>query len=610
MQEDAKLGTVWSHTDRFAFLRRQHLGKVTPIRVRVIADFELISHQNSHQAGGRVEATGVDLSAAKDCQHCGTKFGFFEKKHACGICKRVVCVNDSRLQQLIPPASASMTVCRKCYTFIKFHFHQAELKRRIVEAQSNIAVVLYGTLMAIKDEIVHELPKFRGIVFSLSAIFGDTPEQQDKIREGRDDGGPLPFSGRTLEELFTQGMSSQKRLKSVFAALEERLSGIQAASSDTKTQQRMIALLKQAMADFLTSSLPLFRFSSQRLAEIKDHPKTRRLLVEAKEDIRQEELNAARKEQEEADRKRYQALVGNAPTPVFGSASTLGEISGSPSSHPSFTDKLVAKVQKAGQSAYHSISKQIENLNESHLIPEISGVIPAICPSMGGVPLALRGFNFHQNLRVYVNGKKLDEWQVLWKSPQEIMIISPPLEIEGPVDLEVENPNQASRGILEGVLFCTNDPAIIETFFGVSAIAPNPPTSSSSSSRNASDRTATTDSNTNWSSSSPPSGTSPTSSLSTLSLTASPTKSSDRSVYGDSGKRSTLVEPQQLPPGYAAAIAPSPFHLAPAHSEPVVGSPPSYATLATAPKYTSQTNPPTSEPASAMKVSRTFGARH
>ena len=547
------------------------------------------------------------------CLGVSNKFGFFEKKHVCAICKRVVCVNDSRLQQLIPPATSTATICRKCNAYIKFHFHQAEMKRKLAEAQNNIAIVFYGTLVAIKDEIVYELPKFRGIVFSLSAIFGDSPAQQDKIREGIDDGGSLPFPGRTLEELFTQAMASQKRLKSVFAALEERLQGIQAASNDTKTQQRMIANLKQAMADFLTNNLPLFRYSSQRFAEIKDHPKTRRLLVEAKEQVRQEEIQLARKAQEEVDMKRYQALVGEtgaSPAVVAAHSGSTPRSSGE-SSHSSVAEKLVNKVVSKAQqvghtgnsllsSAYHSISRQVENLNTSHLIPEIAGVIPAICPTLGGIPLTLRGHNFHQNVTVFVDQKPLAEWQVLWKSPQELTIISPPLANEGPVDLAVQNPNQSQLGILEGVLFCTNDPAIMETLFGspqpaaAPAIAPRPsapnpaPAASSSSS---------------------PSTPSPSF------LATSPKKAASFAPESPS-KRSSLVEQHELPPGYRAAIAPSPFLLTGHDSEPIVGSPPSYATLPVAPKYTSQTNPPTAAaptgapPSSEhMKVSRTFGSR-
>lgn len=419
------------------------------------------------------------------------KFGFFDKKFACGICKRVVCVTDSRLQQLMPPATASMTICRKCNTYIAFHFHQAEQKRKLAEAQNNIALIFYTTLMAIKDEVVHELPKFRGIVFTLSSIFGDTPEQQEKIREMVDDGGPLLFPGRTLEELFTQGVASQKRLKSVFSALEERLAGIQAASNDTKTQQRMISNLKQAMHDFLQHSLPLFRFSAQRLAEIRDHPKTKRLLIAAKEQIRQEEINAARRLQEEADRKRYKALVGDegsAPAFAHGAAGAHLNANGSSqnrSGSDSFLSKVSHKAHQVGHSgnsilhaAWNSISKPMENLDEAHYIPEISAITPAICPSMGGLPLSIKGFNFHPNARVYVGEKKLEEWQVLWKSPEELTVISPQSDNEGPLDVSVENPNQVQRGVLESVLFFTSDPDIMASLFGSVTFDTSQPSSS------------------------------------------------------------------------------------------------------------------------------------
>jgi hypothetical protein len=36
------LGHHETHTDRFAFMRRQHLAKVVPIRTKVVADFELV----------------------------------------------------------------------------------------------------------------------------------------------------------------------------------------------------------------------------------------------------------------------------------------------------------------------------------------------------------------------------------------------------------------------------------------------------------------------------------------------------------------------------------------------------------------------------------------
>ena len=522
------------------------------------------------------------------------------------------------------------------------------MKRKLAEAQSNIANVFYGTLVAIKDEIVHELPKFRGIVFSLSAIFGDTPAQQDKIREGIDDGGPLTIPGRTLEELFTQALSSQKRLKSVFEALEERLQGIQAASSDTRTQQRMIANLKQAMGDFLTNSLPLFRYSSQRFVEIKDHPKTRRLLVEAKEQMKQEEMREARRAQEEADMKRYQALVGDSPSMVsFGSSSSLhSHDSSRGSSATSSMEKLVSKVVNKAQqtgnsllsSAYQSISRSVENLNASHLIPDIAGVIPAICPTLGGIPLTLRGHNFHQNARVFVDGKPLAEWQVLWKSPQELTIISPPMAEEGPVDLAVQNPNQAQLGVLEGVLFCTNDPAIMETLFGsphppAAATAPHTSSSSSSSSASSSFPSSSPPSTT----SSSPSSSSTTTSFSTLSISPKKSTLTTTTIAPESpSKRNSLVEQHELPPGYKAAISPSPFLLTPQGSEPIIGAPPAYASLAAPPKYTSQTNPPSHLPSSAiapasssspsaapnnnppgaaatpsesMKVSRTFGSR-
>lgn len=387
-----------------------------------------------------------------------------------------MCVNDSRLQQLIPPATASMITCRKCNRYIAFHFHQADLKRKLAEAQNNIALVFYSTLMAIKDDISHELPKFRGIVFTLSSLFGDTPEKQEKIREMIDDGGPLLIPGKTLEELFTQGVSSQRRLKNVFSALEERLAGIQAASSDTRTQVRMIGNLKQAMHDFLQSSLPLYRFSSQRLAEIKDHPKTRRLLIEAKEQIRQDEIAAARRLQEEEDRKRYQALLGSDEnTPAFalvGSGAHLGQFSSQTQSSTSSPSKSSSKPPNGPNSilsaAWNSISSK--HSEQKHFIPEISGIIPAICPSMGGLPLSIKGFNFHPDARVFIANRRLEEWQVLWKSPNELTIISPQLELEGPVDISVENPNQEQRGVLEDVLFYTNDPTIMETVFGTAAL--------------------------------------------------------------------------------------------------------------------------------------------
>ena len=353
----------------------------------------------------------------------------------------------------------------------------------MADAQNNMALIFYTTLMAIKDDVVHELPNFRGIVFTLSSIFGETPQQQEKIREMVDDGGPLLFPGLTLEELFTQGLASQKRLKSVFSALEERLASIQAASNDTKTQQRMIANLKQAMHDFLQHSLPLFRFSAQRLLEIRDHPKTKRLLILAKEQIRQEEINAARRIQEEADRKRYHALVGDdSAPPAFapGAGAHLSSGLGTHAPQPSSKSKQGSNANGSILSAaWNSISKPLDHLNSSHYVPEIAGIIPAICPSMGGLPLSIKGFNFHPNARVSIASKWLEEWQVLWKSSQELTVISPQSDYEGPVDVIVENPNQSTVGILEDVLFYTNDAAIMETIFGTAALDMNKPASSS-----------------------------------------------------------------------------------------------------------------------------------
>lgn len=475
----------------------------------------------------------------------------------------------------MPPATASVTICRKCNAYIAFHFHQAELKRQLAEAQYNTALIFYTTLMTIKGEIDNELPGFRGVVFSLSALFGDTPQQQESIREMRDDGGPLLIPGRTLEELFTLAMSSQKRLKSVFSALEERLAGIQAASSDTKTQQRMIANLKQAMHDFLQHSLPLFRFSAQRLAEIRDHPKTRRLLVVAKEQIRQEEIDTARRIQEAAERKRYQELVGdNGGAPAFapGAGANLAVNKPTAERHSLDSSKSSSSHKHHGgnasnilSAAWHSLSKPMENLNASHYIPEIKGVIPAICPLMGGLPLAIKGINFHPNARVTVGNKRLEEWQVLWKSDQELTIISPQIDSEGCVDIIVENPNQSERGVLQDVLYYSNDPAIMESLFDTAALdinsapAPRKSTAPSSSS-----------SHSTSSSYAPPTSTSPPS----------------RNAFSEFASAAQPIPSQ--PPGYTVS-----------HSPPSFAEPPAYIAAPSANSTLSRSPPPYMPTASA-----------
>lgn len=495
----------------------------------------------------------------------------------------------------MPPATASVTICRKCNAYIAFHFHQAEQKRQLAEAQYNTALIFYTTLMTIKGEIDNELPGFRGVVFSLSALFGDTPEQQESIREMRDDGGPLLIPGRTLEELFTLSMSSQKRLKSVFIALEERLAGIQAASSDTKTQQRMIANLKQAMHDFLQHSLPLFRFSAQRLAEIRDHPKTRRLLVVAKEQIRQEEIDTARRIKEEAERKRYYELFGDsgaAPAFAPGAGANLASSkpnerhsagpSSSSSSHKHHGGNTANSILSA---AWHSISKPMEHLNSSHYIPEIKGVIPAICPLMGGLPLAIKGINFHPNARVTVGNKRLEEWQVLWKSDQELTIISPQIDAEGCVDIIVENPNQSERGILQDVLFYSNDPAIMETVFGTASLdmssAPSPRKSTTS---------------TNTASSSAPSY-APASSSYTSAARVSTSPPTKNGFYATSDFASAAQPVPSQPPGYSSTVSHSP----PSYAEPpaYIAAPSAHSTLSRSPPpYMPATSAtPTSAPA-------------
>lgn len=208
-------------------------------------------------------------------------FGFMSSKIQCQICDKIVCKKCTKQLTLLPPSKDTVNACRRCHAVIKLSEQMKKLQDKSSSITTDELLQFHSDIKAAQRQIDSLLPKFQGLIYSLTSLFGDNAD--NIIKANIDDMRPFDAPFDAINELVNASLKLAPVLEAQFKKIEA-VKGILkfAVEHPTPRFQTLLLSIKSHFIEYNQINLPSFRVSSARLRDILSHSKLKRVLEEGR----------------------------------------------------------------------------------------------------------------------------------------------------------------------------------------------------------------------------------------------------------------------------------------------------------------------------------------
>eukprot|EP01130_Rhizamoeba_saxonica_P019212 TRINITY_DN9870_c0_g1_i1.p1 TRINITY_DN9870_c0_g1~~TRINITY_DN9870_c0_g1_i1.p1 ORF type:complete len:491 (-),score=76.84 TRINITY_DN9870_c0_g1_i1:37-1509(-) len=482
-------------TDRFHRLRDYKQQQRKNRRQYILNQYKLIRYSNERDSNNRllksfnkkvyydVDEQVIDINTYKSCELCQKKFSFFGKKRVqCPLCRSIVCQDcNGNTISIKSPGSGNLDICRLCFKVLKHRKALDKFKMERKNASKSRLSIWYNTMSTIRSHISRQMPRFRGIVYCLTGIDGDTETMRNEHLLVVLDGMEM----ETVLIMKNEACEIMVDLDANFKNLQSRLAKLIRIECNSDTEMQVLMNIKYSTNTFLTSNLPEFNNMGRNLMAFLESPEFNKRVERHNKQLLEKKREEKLRERAEREKKRWEEQYGE-PFPTIPRPDEEIQkpiATNVPPTEPvqkqsERENKLISSVFGIFKPNTHGTNSTTDTTNmplvedtvEVQEIqdtkPNIKLVKPAILSCNGGIQITIQGRNFMPGIQVVIGdivvGKSFVE--LVNQDGRESLIVDTPPHDVGPVSIILINPDD-QEVTLEGVLYYTDDESLFEEVF-------------------------------------------------------------------------------------------------------------------------------------------------